>query len=233
MAARLSIIIPTLNTAEQLPATLDALLPGVAQGVIREVIFSDGGSRDATLTLADQAGCDVVTGEKGRGGQLRRGAAAARGDWLLFLHADTHLPPDWVGAVATHMAKEDAAVFALSFRSGGVMAGFVAGWANLRTRVFGLPYGDQGLLISRALYGAIGGYPDIPLMEDVAMARALKGRIVMLEERVSTDAARYLAEGWLRRGGRNLWILARYLTGTKPEVLARAYAKPRGAPAAD
>jgi len=101
----------------------------------------------------------------------------------------------------------------------------VAGWANVRTRVLGVPYGDQGLLISKDLYDAVGGYRDHPLMEDVAMARALKGRVKLLEEAVSTDARRYLAGGWLRRGARNLWTLLRYLMGADPSRLARGYHK--------
>ncbi len=225
MPAHLSIVIPVLNAADALPATLDSLLPGVAQGVIREVIVSDGGSTDGSRQLARDAGCTVVTGPAGRGGQLRRGAKAARGEWLLFLHADTHLPLAWVGAVCTHRDAERAAYFRLSFRSGAVMAKVIAAGANLRSRLFGLPYGDQGLLISRTLYNAVGGYPEIALMEDVAMAQALKGRLVALPETVSTDAARYRRGGWVRRPLRNLWTLARYLCGADPTKLARAYHK--------
>ena len=225
MSAQLSIVIPVLNAAEALPATLDALLPGVAQGVIREVIVTDGGSTDGSAQLARDAGCEVVTGPPGRGGQLRRGAQAARGQWLLFLHADTHLPPNWVGAVCTHQDRQVAGYFRLSFRSNAAMARVIAGGANLRSRALGLPYGDQGLLISRALYDAVGGYADMPLMEDVAIARALKGRLVMLPETVTTDATRYKRGGWARRSARNLWTLARYLGGADPTKLAQAYHK--------
>ncbi len=227
MPATLSIVIPTLNAETALPETLDALLPGVGAGVIREVIVSDAGSTDGTQVLAKEAGAEVVTGQPGRGGQLRRGAQVARGEWMLFLHADTHLPANWVGAVMTHIAAqpEKAAVFRLAFRAGGMMSAVTAGWANLRTRLFSLPYGDQGLLISRALYDQIGGYPDQPLMEDVAIARRLKGRVVLLPETASTDAGRYLAEGWVRRGGRNLILLMRYCLGASPKALAARYHK--------
>jgi rSAM/selenodomain-associated transferase 2 len=225
MPAHLSIVIPVLNAGDALPALLDSLLPGVAQGVIREVIVSDGGSSDATLQIARDAGCEIVQGPAGRGGQLRRGAEGARGDWLMFLHADTRLPPGWVGAVCTHRDPETAAYFRLAFRSDAVMARVTAGWANLRSRVFGLPYGDQGLLISRALYDAVGGYAEMPLMEDVALARLLRGRMVMLAETVTTDGRRYEQGGWVRRGARNLWTLARYLAGAEPAKLAEAYHK--------
>ncbi|MCY4180364.1 MAG: glycosyl transferase, partial [Litoreibacter sp.] len=172
------------------------------------------------------AGCEIVTGAPGRGQQLVRGASAARGEWLLFLHADTHLPEAWVGAVVQHMSgSSDAAVFELTFRARGLLPALVASWANLRTRSFGLPYGDQGLLISRRLYDEIGGFEQIPLMEDVAMARALKGRITVLPEAVSTDAVRYQKSGWIRRGARNLWTLARYSLGADPTKLAKRYHK--------
>ncbi|MFY0692258.1 MAG: TIGR04283 family arsenosugar biosynthesis glycosyltransferase [Paracoccaceae bacterium] len=227
MSFRLSIIIPTLNAADALPETLDCLLPGVAAGVIREVIVSDGGSADATLEIADDAGAVIVRGAAGRGGQLRRGAALARADWLLFVHADTHLPPDWVGALAVHAQQHpgDAAAFRLKFRARGLAPRLVAGWANLRSRAFGLPYGDQGLLIPAAVYAETGGFPDQPLMEDVALARALRGRLRLLPARVETGAERYLAGGWLRRGARNLWLLLRYLGGADPSDLAKAYHK--------
>lgn len=224
---KLSIIVPTLNAEADLPETLDALLSGVAAGVLREVIISDGGSDDRSRYLADLAGAEIVTGPPGRGGQLNRGAQAARSDWFLFLHADTHLPPDWVGIVAQHAASSDkAAAFRLKFRAEGIPARFTAWFANTRSRVFGLPYGDQGLLISRALYDAVGGYPDQPLMEDVAMAKALRGQLVLLDAEVTTSAARYHRDGWMRRGLRNLWTLARYRLGASPEALARSYHKP-------
>lgn len=226
MQAKLSIIIPSLNAGAGLPATLDSLLPGVASGVIREVILSDGGSTDATCQIADDAGCEIVTGPPGRGAQLVRGAESARGEWLLFLHADTHLPQDWVGAVIHHMSeRDDAAVFELSFRARGVMPALVAAWANWRTRAFGLPYGDQCLLISRLLYDALGGFEPLPLMEDVAMARKLKGHLTVLPEVVSTSAIRYQKNGWLRQGARNLWMLLRYFAGADPTILGKAYHK--------
>ncbi len=225
MRAPLSIILPTLDAAPVLPGAFAALMEGLAAGLIREVIVSDGGSRDATGKIARAAGARLLTGAPGRGGQLRRGAQAAGGDWLLFLHADSWLAPGWAEAVATHMqrAPDRAAAFRLTFRASGPGARLTAGWANLRARLFHLPYGDQGLLIPRALYEQIGGFADIPLMEDVAMARRLGRRLCLLDHPISTDAGRYLAEGWLRRGARNWLTLARYLAGTDPERLARRY----------
>lgn len=223
MRAALSVVIPTRNAGAGLPSCLAALMEGLEAGLIRELIVSDAGSKDATLQIADAAGAVIVQDAASRGGQLRRGAQVTGGDWLLFLHADTVLPPGWAGAVSARMAQGGPAAFRLAFDAAGVMPRLVAGWANLRSRVLGLPYGDQALLIARADYEAVGGFADIPLMEDVAIARALKGRIALLPLAVTTSAARYQREGWLWRGARNLWILIRYFCGADPELLAKAY----------
>lgn len=223
MRAPISIVIPTLNAEGSLPTTLLALMEGLSSGVIREVIISDGGSGDATQKIAEDAGAKFVTGPASRGGQLRRGAKAAEGQWLLFLHADTHLSPGWSQVAETHLATKQAGYGRLRFAGGGLAGEIVSSWANLRSRLFGLPYGDQSLLIPASLYNQIGGYPDIPLMEDVAMARALRGRMRPLNYTAMTSAERYQRDGWLRRGRRNLWLLLRYLNGAQPEKLAAEY----------
>ena len=223
--APLSIVIPTLNAEAGLPGCLAGLTEGLSEGLIRELIVSDGGSRDATPRIAEQAGAEGITGPASRGGQLRRGVAAAQGDWLLILHADSQLPPGWTEAALHHMATapDKAGYFRLGFRATGLAPRLVAGWANLRSQLFGLPYGDQGLLIPRGLYDQIGGYRDIALMEDVTMARSLRGRLCALPLTLTTSAIRYQREGWLRRGGRNLGTLGRFLLGTPPEKLVHRY----------
>ncbi len=223
MRAKLSVVIPTLDAAEGLARSLPALGEGLQAGLIRELVVSDGGSQDATLRIATEAGSEVVQGPAGRGGQLRRGAKAAGGEWFLFLHADTELPEGWAAMVQDRMAQGAPGYFLLGFDTGGVAATLVAGWANLRARYLGLPYGDQGLLVSRRDYDAAGGFPDIPLMEDVAIARALAPRLHPMPGRVRTSAARYQRDGWVRRGARNLSLLVRYLAGADPERLARRY----------
>ena len=224
MPAPISVLIPTLNAAGGLGDTLASLMEGIEAGLIRELVIADGGSTDATQTIADEAGALWVPATGGRGGQLRMGAGRARGDWLLVLHADTHLSPGWSEAVAAHLGQPgQGAYFRLAFRSTARAARIVAGWANLRARAFGLPYGDQGLLLHRDTLAKIGGIPDIPLMEDVALARALKGRLIMLDAEARTSPARYEAEGWLTRGSRNLITLIRYLAGADPHDLAKAY----------
>jgi len=225
MRAPISVIIPTLNAEAALGDCLGALMEGLDAGLIRELIVCDGGSADATGATAQAWGAQVIHGAPSRGGQLRRGCGAASGEWLLVLHADTVLSKGWSKAVLAHLSCHQPAYFHLAFDTNGFAARWVAGWANLRSRYFGLPYGDQGLLIPRALYENIGGFNDQPLMEDVAMARALKGRLHPVDVTAVTSADKYRAQGWLRRGGRNLWTLLRYSTGTSADVLARSYRK--------
>jgi len=223
MRAPVSVVIPTLNAEGGLPDTLLALMEGLASGIIREVIISDGGSSDATQRICEDAGAVWVLGAPSRGGQLKRGAEAAQGEWLMFLHADTVLSAGWTKAVEAHLITGQAGFGSLRFSDGGLAGRIVAGWANLRSRVFGLPYGDQSLLLPRTLYEQVGGFQDIPLMEDVAMARALKGRIQPLDYTATTSAVRYQKQGWMRRGRKNLWLITRYLAGASPERLAEEY----------
>ena len=227
MRAPVAIVIPTLNAAPALARLLPDLFEGLEAGLVRVLILSDGGSRDDIAALADQLGAQLITGPAGRGGQLARGAAATDAPWLMFLHADSQLPQGWAGLVRAHIAASGGPVaFGLRFDTGGMAARITAGWANLRSRWFGLAYGDQGLLIARADYARAGGYSDIPLMEDVALARALvrEGRkITLLPAAITTSAERYRAQGWLRRGAANLWLLLRYLMGADPRALAARY----------
>lgn len=229
MPAPITVVIPTLNAAAELSRCLEALMEGLAEGLIRELVISDGGSDDATLQLAEEAGAKLVSGAASRGGQLRRGCAAARGEWLLVLHADTHVAPGWAAVVAAHLQADageagQPGYFQLKFRTKGPWPTVVAGWANFRARVFGLPYGDQGLLIPRAVYLSAGEYPDQPLMEDVALVRRLTG-LTALPVTALTSAARYQRDGWLCRGAGNLWTLLRYFLGAEPDKLARDYQK--------
>ncbi|MEM9498829.1 MAG: TIGR04283 family arsenosugar biosynthesis glycosyltransferase [Pseudomonadota bacterium] len=223
MRAKLSVVIPTLNAEDGLRRSLPPLAEGLQAGLLRELTVSDGGSSDGTLQIAEAAGAHVVSGPPSRGGQLRRGAAATGGAWILFLHADCTLPAGWTDTVLKQIDRGGPAAFRLRFDAEGLLPGLVAGWANLRSRVFGLPYGDQGLLISRDDYEAVGGYPDIPLMEDVALARALRGRIALLPSRVCTASEKFARDGWLRRGGGNLFRVLRYFLGADPVTLARRY----------
>ncbi|MYH59180.1 MAG: glycosyltransferase [Boseongicola sp. SB0675_bin_26] len=225
MPAPIAVIIPSLNAAHALPATTEALLGGLTDGLVAELVLSDGGSKDGIADVARELGATLVTGPKGRGGQIARGIAAARAPWVLILHADTHLSEDWAQAVRSHIENhpDKAGWFRLGFRAQGLAPRLVAGGANLRSRLLGLPYGDQGLLVARATLEKVGGVPDIPLMEDVALAHRLKGRLRPLDAIARTSAERYEAEGWLRRSTANLGTLMRYFLGASPEKLVARY----------
>ncbi|MCR9224856.1 MAG: TIGR04283 family arsenosugar biosynthesis glycosyltransferase [Hyphomonas sp.] len=227
MPAPLSIIIPAYNAEGVLPLCLASLMPGLETGLIREVILVDGGSEDQTRRLAEGAGANVVTApEKGRAAQLLQGAQEARGDWLLFLHADTALSRDWAERAKSHIAerKDKAAAFTLAYRSDHPMAKIVARRANWRAQTLGLPYGDQGLLISRKLYDEVGGYPNAPFMEDLKIVRAIgKTRLTILSAEARTDASKYDRDGWRKRSWRNAILVTRYFLGASPEKLAKSY----------
>jgi rSAM/selenodomain-associated transferase 2 len=230
-APPVSVVIPSLNAAAFIDRCLSALAPGVAAGLIGEIIVADGGSADATAALAAARGARVVAAPAGRGRQLACGAAAARRPWLLFLHADSALEAGWVEAAEALIAEgaAKAGVFALKFDDPAPAAALVAAGAVLRTRIFASPYGDQGLLIARALYDEIGGYRPLPLFEDVDLVDRLvrrKGRraLTLLSAAVVTSAARYRRDGYAARVLKNACCLALYRAGVAPERIARYYA---------
>jgi rSAM/selenodomain-associated transferase 2 len=219
-------VIPTLEAARLLPACLSALVPALVSGLVREAIVVDGGSRDLTPAIARDFGCALIASSPGRARQMNAGAAAAKGAWLLFLHADTVLEAGWEVEAAEHLhARPDkAAAFTLAFDDEGAAARRVAALANWRARTFGLPYGDQGLFLPRALFDAVGGFPDQPLMEDVAIVRAIgRGRLTHLSALATTSGERHRRDGWIRRPLRNLAILAAHLAGVQPARLRRWY----------
>ncbi|MDX2234626.1 MAG: TIGR04283 family arsenosugar biosynthesis glycosyltransferase [Hyphomonadaceae bacterium] len=221
-------MIPTLNAAAHLPRALAPLVPAVADGLVRELVISDGGSTDATLTMADDVGARIVRGPAGRGRQLIAGAAAARAPWLLFLHADTALDDGWQREAArfidTARTHRRAAAFRFAFDDDAPAARRAAWWVALRCRLLALPYGDQGLLIARAFYDELGGYADLPLMEDVDIVRRIgRARLALLTTRAVTSADKYRRDGYARRARRNLVLVGRYLLGADPADLARRY----------
>ena len=216
----LTIVIPALNAAASLGACLAAL------DGIDEILVVDGGSTDDSAGIAERAGARTIAAPRGRGTQLRAGGAAARGDWLLFLHADTRLGAGWREAVAAHVATapDRAGYFDLRLDDNAWQARVIERGVASRVRLLGLPYGDQGLLISRRFYDEIGGFRPLALMEDVDLARRIgRHRLRRMEATALTSADRWRRDGWLRRSGRNLACLALYALGMAPTRLARFY----------
>lgn len=228
----LSVVIPTLNAEASLAATLTALVPGVVDGLVREVIIVDGGSSDRTLHLAEGSGADIVKSAPGRGTQLATGASRARFPWMLFLHADTQLEPGWEREVAAFIERVDsgrrlptAAAFSFALDDVGFAPRVLETLVRWRSLVLRLPYGDQGLLIPRSLYAEVGGYRPLPLMEDVDIVRRLgRRRMTLLRTRGVTSAVRYRQDGYLRRMLRNQACLWMYFLRVPVGRIAQLYA---------
>ena len=213
---QLSIVIPTLNAAATLPATF-ATLAGAG-----EIIVADGGSTDATRDIAARLGARVIAAPRGRGSQLAAGIAAANGEWLLLLHADTRLAPGWLDA---QRDPARAGYFRFALDSTDPRARRLERWVAWRCRLLALPYGDQGLLIHRDLLHAIGGVRPLPLMEDVDLIRRLgRQRLTPLDGTAITSAAKWQRDGWCRRSLRNLVCLTLYFAGIPPRLIVRLYA---------
>ncbi len=214
----ISVVIPTLNAEQGLAATLSALVPAVVDGLVRDVTVVDGGSTDDTLKIADQAGVNVLRTGASRGGQLKAGAKLAKSPWILFVHADTILQTGWEQEVINFIEKiesgrrdDAAAAFKFSLDDDGLAPRVVESFVSLRSSLLRMPYGDQGLLISRALYNQVGGYNTMAVMEDVdIISRLGRRRIVMLPSRALTSAARYRTEGYVQRIARNQYCLLMY-----------------------
>lgn len=228
----ISVVIPTFNAQNHLGRTLAALVPAAVDGVVREVIIADGGSSDATTEIAEEAGATLIAAERGRGQQLHAGAMAARSRWLLFLHADTILQPPWeeeavrfIRAVERGEAPPSAAVFRFALDDSGIWARIMEAGVHLRCMALRLPYGDQGLLIPRALYDEVGGFQPIALMEDVDMARRLgRKRISRLGAKALTSGRRYRGGGgWSLRVMRNLACLTLYYLRVPPRYIIKLY----------
>ena len=226
----ISVIIPTLNAEAGLPACFDCLAKGAIDGVIREVIIADGGSGDATIALSQAVGAVIVDHEQGRGSQMIAGANVARGDWLLFLHADTVLSEGWIDDVRRFITQgpERVGVFGLQFDEKGIAPAIVAGGAMVRTHLFKAPYGDQGLLISRSTYDKVGGYRDMALFEDVDIVRRLRvmlGRnmVTVFNSKAITSATRYRREGYTSRVARNFICILMYKVGRSPQDIVDFY----------
>jgi rSAM/selenodomain-associated transferase 2 len=219
----ISIIVPTLNEAGGIAAALARLQPMRAEA---EVIVVDGGSEDETARIARPLADRVLVAERGRARQMNAGAAEARGDVLLFLHADTALPDSAPNAIREAMAKGHAwGRFDALIAGSDMLLGAVSLLMNLRSRMTGIATGDQAIFVARELFASLGGYRDIPLMEDVELCERLKAlsRPACLKDRVVTSARRWERDGVLRTIVLMWRLRFAYRMGVDPKRLARRY----------
>ncbi|WIM06144.1 MAG: TIGR04283 family arsenosugar biosynthesis glycosyltransferase [Candidatus Nitricoxidivorans perseverans] len=218
----LSIVMPVLDEAAGIADALAALAPLRAAGA--EVIVVDGGSDDATVARATPVADRVLTAPRGRASQMNAGAAVARGDVLLFLHADTRLPEDAAALIERALAAGSAwGRFDVAISGRSAWLPMVAAMMNLRSRLTGIATGDQAMFVSRDVFAAAGGFPDIPLMEDIALSRRLRSRPACIAQRATTSGRR-----WERQGvWRTILLMWRlrlaYFFGADPKRLAIEY----------
>ncbi|HEV2985772.1 MAG TPA: TIGR04283 family arsenosugar biosynthesis glycosyltransferase [Vicinamibacterales bacterium] len=215
----ISIIIPVYQDADALARALDVTDFSGAEVIVATAIG------DSSLNALRAARPDLiwVSAPQGRARQMNAGAAIARGEWLVFLHADTHLPAAWRDAI--DRARADTRVglgcFRFALDSPAAAARVIELGVRLRVRLFGLPYGDQALFVRREVFAELGGYSDVPIMEDVDLVRRLRarGRLFRASERAVTSARRWEEDGWVKRTARHLRLILRYFAGIHPERL--------------
>ena len=229
---QLSIVIPVLNEAKELPGLLDHLVPLRACG--SEVIVVDGGSEDGSQQIASRAGAQVICAERGRARQMNAGAAGAQGDVLLFLHADTLLPLGAEQAIEAAVRRSGRTHeyawgrFDVRINGRPFMLRVVAGLMNWRSRLTGIATGDQAMFVTRRAFESVGGFPEQPLMEDIELSRRLLAlsRPICLMDRVVTSGRRWETHGvW-----KTIWLMWRlrwlYWRGVPAVELARYYRWP-------
>ena len=220
----ISVIIPTLNAEQNLHRCFAALIPAVIDGLIREVIVVDGGSHDETGRIAEEAGATFLSGPASRGGQMAFGAGIAKQEFLLFLHPDCVLESDFERAVLRFLTSSSAyhraAYFRMTLDDYAPAARRLEWLIQLRCSLLALPFGNQGLLISRKLYDAVGGHRDLALMEDVDLVRRLSARrLAGLTASVLTTPHLHMKNGYTRQTLDDLGRFIRYYFGLAPSAL--------------
>lgn len=224
----ISVIIPTLNEAQ----TIEATILKLKKYRQTEIIIVDGGSQDQTAEIARSMGICVLTSAASKATQMNTGAVEAIGDVLLFLHADTRLPENFENRVLAALTRDEicAGAFSLGIDSDAGGLRFIERVANWRSRFFQMPYGDQALFVSRKLFQEIGGYPEYPIMEDFELVRRLKrnGKIAILPESVQTSPRRWLKFGIVKTWLLNQIIIAAYYLGISPQRLSQWYGRDKG-----
>jgi hypothetical protein len=226
---KISVVIPALNEAASIVPTIKA----AAMGNPDQIVVVDGGSRDGTTNLAREAGATVLHSRPGRGRQMNAGASYCTGNVLLFLHADTALPPDYSGPVVSCLADNKVSCGAFRFAIAGRFAGrrLVEWSTNIRSRWLQMPYGDQGLFLRRALFEELGGFVDWPILEDYELGQRLRrvGRVKTVAKRAVTSGRRWQRAGFLRTTWINKRVIMGYHRGEPVEELAAIY-RGRGSP---
>ncbi|MGE5820547.1 MAG: TIGR04283 family arsenosugar biosynthesis glycosyltransferase [Deltaproteobacteria bacterium] len=224
---RISVIIPALNEEKSISATIESIMPLRPH----EVIIVDGGSTDRTIAVCRELGIRALLSPRGRATQMNLGARQATGEVLLFIHADTQLPSSALDDIG--LALADARIvggrFDVRLEGKHWMLKLIGAMISLRSRISSVATGDQGIFVRRDVFAELGGYPDLPLMEDIALSRALKrrGRLACLRSRVVTSARRWEAEG-IWRTIFKMWALkSLYLVGISPLRLKRYYGDAR------
>jgi rSAM/selenodomain-associated transferase 2 len=218
----ISIVVPTLNEE----ATLAVTLAHARAPAVREIIVVDGGSTDATRVVATAAD-RVLSAPRGRAAQMNAGAAVASGEVLLFLHADTLLPAGFDVAVVAALSN-DAVVggrFDVALVPSAPLLRIVGALINLRSRLSRIATGDQSMFVRRRVFEDLGGFPLIPLMEDLAFSRAMRyrGRVACLRMKVATSSRRWVTDGVIRTVVLMWWLRLLYFCGVSPARLRRIY----------
>ncbi len=221
---KISIVIPTLNEAHHLPETLAAI---AATNHDCEVIIADGGSQDQTREIGLASGAIVVPCNPGRATQLNQGAAQATGEIYLFLHADTRLPPNWAEFVTQTLADRQtiAGAFELAIDASHWGLRLIEWGVKLRSRHLQLPYGDQAIFLRAKTFHQLGGFPELPIMEDFQLVKQLQqlGRIAIVPTAVLTSARRWQQRGILQTTGLNQLMILGFYLGISPDRLQTWY----------
>ena len=224
---RISIIVPTLNEAEE----IDTSLAEAGRGSNLEIIVVDGGSEDGTREIARCRGACVLTTPPGRASQMNTGADQASGEVLLFLHADTRLPRGFDAQIRQALANPEVIGGAFALRIDAPLRGLrlIERLANWRSKRLKLPYGDQGIFIRADVFWGLGGFPEMPIMEDFELARRMRrrGRMVMIPEPALTSARRWMTLGLWQTTLINQAVIAAYLLSISPSRIARWYRRGR------
>jgi rSAM/selenodomain-associated transferase 2 len=220
-----SVIIPVLADADE----VERLVDEISREPAVEVIVVDGGPDPRLDRLDQRAHARLMRAPRGRARQMNAGAAAATGEWLLFLHADSRLPPGWAEHLRRAPVNASGGWFRFALDDTAWQARVIEHGVRWRVRLFQLPYGDQGLFVRREVFVALGGFGELPLLEDVEFVRRLvrRGGAFELPLPLLTSSRRWRHDGWFRRSARNLVIVSCYFAGVSPTRLSRWYSRNR------